>query len=247
MSAGNEITKNCRRLALEGLCNARDLGGFMTQDGKITKFHRFIRSEEATDLSDNDIKFLVNYNVNCSIDLRTKVQIEAKKSSLDGQKDIHYYRIDDLLVDIQKVEKKMYMKSFSANEWALILYDLLENQKKLFGKAISIMSDCSGGVLFNCYSGRNKSNLLAFILLKIAKVPDVDIVADYSTNEIYLKKRYKSLYDMEHYSIGFFNTPASAFENFIDMFNHKYHSISDYLLECGITESTAYSIYKSFV
>ena len=240
-------SRSCRRLVLEGLCNARDLGGFMTQEGKITKFNRFIRSEAVTELTVADLRFLVDYNIKYCIDLRTKVQIDSCKSSMEDQEFFKYYRIDDLLVDIQKVEKKMYMESFSADEWAIILFDLFENQKKWFGKAVDIISESSGGVLFNCYTGRNKSNLLAFILLKIAKVPDIDIVAEYSTNEVYLEKRYKSLFDMSHYSKDFFNTPASAFYKFIYMFNQKYPSINEYLRECGISEKKINCIYQSFV
>ena len=243
-SIGNN---SCRRLVLEGLSNARDLGGFMTLEGKITKFNRFIRSEEATELTEDDLRFLINYNVKHCIDLRTNVQIDARKSSFDSHKLFHYYRIADFLMDIHRVERIMYMKTFSSDEWALILYDLFENQKIWFGKAITIISECSGGVLFFCYTGRNKSNLLAFILLKIAKVPDIDIVAEYSTNEIYLKQKYRDLFDMEQYSTDFFYTPAHAFEKFIYMFNQKYHSINDYLLECGISENIIHKIYHSFV
>ena len=56
-------SRSCRRLVLEGLCNARDLGGFMTQEGKITKFNRFIRSEAVIELTVADLRFLVDYNI----------------------------------------------------------------------------------------------------------------------------------------------------------------------------------------
>lgn len=237
----------CRRIILDGLSNLRDLGGFMTEEFKVTKYGRFMRSEEPTMLTFSDIELLKKFNIRNCIDLRSYKQIHDKPSTFENQNGLAYYIIDTDLKEIQLTEKKMYRYDFTEAQWSDILFELFEQQKVWFGKAIKIIAKTEDGVLFNCYSGRNRSNLLAFILLKIAKVPDVDIIAEYSTNEIYLTDKYSILYDMELYSKDFFKTPGWAFKEFINTFNSEYESIEAYLLKCDVSENEIKKIYDSFV
>lgn len=238
---------NIRRIALNGISNARDLGGFMTEDGNVTKFHRFIRSEDPFCLSETELDWFVRYNVRYCIDLRSAVQIAQHESPFKKDTRFTYHAFASDLIDIKKTEVKMHSKFFTSEEWGAIFFELFENQKQWFGKAMNIIAQTEDGVIFNCYSGRNRSNLLAFMLLKIAKVPNVDIIAEYSTNEIYLNEKYNVLYEREIYSQGYFRTPSSEFEKFIKMFEEKYTSINQYLEECNVSVKTIEAIRKSFV
>lgn len=61
---------NWQRLPLEGVVNARELGGFPTSDGAQTRYHRFIRSDALVDATPADVEFLRNYGVRAVLDLR---------------------------------------------------------------------------------------------------------------------------------------------------------------------------------
>lgn len=61
-----------QKIPLENLQNTRDLGGFMTKDGRKVKSHRLIRSGDLKDATENDKKLLVDtYGLNMVIDFRT--------------------------------------------------------------------------------------------------------------------------------------------------------------------------------
>ena len=49
-----------QKIPLENLQNTRDLGGFMTKDGRKVKPHRLIRSGDLKDATENDQKLLVD-------------------------------------------------------------------------------------------------------------------------------------------------------------------------------------------
>ena len=81
-----------RRLPLEGLSNARDLGGYPVKGGGATSFRRFIRCEAPRDITDGDIDFLREYGVTVSIDFRGDSEIERHPSRLANVQGIEYRR-----------------------------------------------------------------------------------------------------------------------------------------------------------
>ena len=56
--------QNIIRLPLDNAYNVRELGGYYTKDKQITQWHRFLRSDDISQLTDQDIEFLLNYGVN---------------------------------------------------------------------------------------------------------------------------------------------------------------------------------------
>ena len=50
-----------QRLPLEGMANARELGGFPTADGGQTLWRRFIRSDALVDATPADVEFLTTW------------------------------------------------------------------------------------------------------------------------------------------------------------------------------------------
>lgn len=54
-------------LPLKGVPNPRDLGGYISADGRKVKTHRLIRTGKMYNLPESDIKYLANYGVNQEI------------------------------------------------------------------------------------------------------------------------------------------------------------------------------------
>ena len=68
-----------KRINLEGTINTRDLGGYEGFEGKHIVFNRLIRTDSLSQLTKNDINFLVdNYNPKWDIDLRSEDEIKKK-------------------------------------------------------------------------------------------------------------------------------------------------------------------------
>ena len=80
-------------LNLVSILNARELGGYQTEDGKRTKVHRFLRAAATDSLTEQDREALYTYGVRCVIDLRSTYEVSDHPSRLDGYKDIAYYHV----------------------------------------------------------------------------------------------------------------------------------------------------------
>ena len=61
-----------RLLNIQHGYNYRDIGGYPTPDGRITKWHKIVRSGNLAQLSIKDQAYLLNYGVICDVDLRSK-------------------------------------------------------------------------------------------------------------------------------------------------------------------------------
>ena len=66
-------------IKLEGAFNVRDLGGFITKDGRQIKAHRLLRSARLNHLTANDITQLTKiYHVGIDFDLRRPQEVAAQ-------------------------------------------------------------------------------------------------------------------------------------------------------------------------
>jgi|KBSSwiStaDraftv2_1062776.scaffolds.fasta_scaffold00488_3 protein tyrosine/serine phosphatase len=73
------MTTTRRWLELDGTVNARDLGGLPTVDGRVTAASRLIRSDNLQDLSESDVRLLVDeIGVRAVADLRTGVEVTSE-------------------------------------------------------------------------------------------------------------------------------------------------------------------------
>ena len=70
---------NGQRIVLEGVPNARDLGGYLTEDGRVIKTHKLIRSGALWNLTKKDQEILIReYEVKTDIDFRSHMEADQK-------------------------------------------------------------------------------------------------------------------------------------------------------------------------
>jgi len=56
--------------------NFRDIGGYPTNDGKMIKMHKAVRSGMLNPLSDDDLNYLNEYGVRVDVDFRSPSEQE---------------------------------------------------------------------------------------------------------------------------------------------------------------------------
>ena len=66
-----------RHLGLTGTYNTREIGGYPTKDGGMTRWRIFLRSDNMHALTDADKDALIDYGVRIVIDLRTTRETET--------------------------------------------------------------------------------------------------------------------------------------------------------------------------
>ena len=123
-----------RHLPMEGLENARDLGGYATADSGATKYGVYLRSELPENLTEKDIQLLKDYHVVRSLDLRGASETLTEPSDLSGVEGIEYLNIpmfDTAAAAGSESERKRPEppKDFKMPDWNVTYIRMLEDHK----------------------------------------------------------------------------------------------------------------------
>lgn len=238
-----------RRLPLMGLHNARDLGGYPTRYGKSTQFRRFVRSEVPKSLTAEDLSFLHNYGIRTSVDFRGPNELERHPNQLQAQDWISYRSCPTFnqQVAMGSSPEALKMKKLDAFvKWSEKYCEMLDMCQDWVKDTLEFMSDCPGGVMFNCTTGKDRTGIVSALLLSIAGVPDSDIVADYCVSQIYLVPVYEQLHSSlpathedgtVNFTDPFFCTEPENMALMMKYINDRFGSTEEYVQVCGVSLS----------
>ena len=231
-----------RRLPLEGLRNARDLGGYSTHDGGITRFSKFIRAESPKRVTEADIKFLKSYGVTDSIDFRGDAETKRSPSVFATSEDVVYHRCPTFDKQLAFAAGSISVSAFV--NWGEKYIELIERSRSWVCDTLTVMASSRGGVIYNCTTGKDRTGVVSGLLLGLAGVPDADIIADYCVSEIYLSDIYEDLlskhfahWSKEEASLDnpFFKTAPENMKTLLSHLRDNYGGVAEYLKECGVS------------
>lgn len=227
-----------RRLALSGTANTRDLGGYPTPGG-VTAWGRFFRSDAPIDLTEADIQALRQRGLTTHIDLRTAGEIQRRKSALEGLPGFEYHPVD-LCARMQMLpESEAGVPS---------AYFEMTCQSEPMARVFRIIAGAKDGVFFHCTAGKDRTGVVAAILLMLAGVGRADLLADYLLTTAYLREPLKKYLKTDPDVPAYIIVPKVEYmEGFLDQFNGAYAGARGYLESIGLSEEEIHSITQRLI
>lgn len=177
-----------RHLDWPGMYGVRDLGGLPTATGDTTRFGSLVRSEGLDRLEPSGWRDLYRYGIRTCIDLRSGFEVEARPYEVDvaGVVRISSPWEEGLLAD----EVFAGWATSGVLGSALYFERFLDRCPDRTADVLRAVADAGpGGVLFHCQRGRERTGLLAMVLLSLAGVPVDVIVADHLRTDELLRTR----------------------------------------------------------
>jgi len=181
-----------RLLTFPSLLNARDLGGYPTLDGGQTRWRSLLRSDDLAQLTPDGVRALADYGVQTVVDLRWSEEIVLNPSPISKQApQIRYVHIS-LLADTPAQWREL-SKDCEKEMWKCVVLEQARSELKQVLKSIS--SAPPGPLLFHCVAGKDRTGIIAALMLTLADVKPESIAYDYAEStqmlgDAYLK-RYK--------------------------------------------------------
>jgi len=200
-------------LNLSGVENARDLGGYVTEDGHKVKPGVLLRTAMLAGAKDTDIQTLLNtYHLKQVIDLRTTTEVtEAPDPKIEGVKNTELKVFNengsgnDSIAAVEALNAK-YDGSVQG------LVDMIENgvgtdglytavltseymQKVYHDFFELLLADPDGAVLFHCAHGKDRTGIAAVLLLTALGVDRETCIDDFALTNDFMKPAIDSVVD----------------------------------------------------
>ncbi len=224
-----------KRLPLENIKNARDLGGVPTIDGKVVNWGRFLRTATLDDISMNDIKTLKDYGVESIIDLRREGEIPFDSESHKNIKENFNFNHISLAPNEEFTQEQIQEIINREVSIGSTYRNLIDNFPKI-KQIMDVFANTDGITLFHCQEGKDRTGIIAMVLMGIANVARADIIADYEVSAAYLG--YVERYDQkEPYSVFRITNPYYMKEAY-EYIERKYKNFNEYLLYAKVDQET---------
>ncbi|CDZ58238.1 tyrosine-protein phosphatase [Neorhizobium galegae] len=167
-----------RLIALEGAHNVRDLGGYRTANGDLTRWRSVLRGDALHALSEADIDTLLDNGLTTVIDLRNAHEIAAEANPFAGHAEVRYHNTP-LFSALAPVE-------MMAN--AAVSFDMgdrycqaIDDCQPAIAEVLKTIADApEGAVLFHCSAGKDRTGVISALLLANAGVDEMTIIEDYA-------------------------------------------------------------------
>ncbi|WP_100486237.1 tyrosine-protein phosphatase [Sporolactobacillus pectinivorans] len=216
-----------RRVPLSSTLNTRDLGGYPTADGKVTKFGRIIRSGAPLILNKGDIALLKSLGVTAAIDFRSNTEIAKKPSAFEQSADFDYFHCPFLIGN----------KDPGSKDEVPSLYARIISDFSAIGQIMRIIAEQKGAVLIHCAAGKDRTGVVSALLLLTAGVGIDDILADYQVSYTYLRLEIRERMKRDTRLPSYFGRSDMEYmEKTLEQFSSTYGNVQKYLQTVGLTQ-----------
>lgn len=216
-----------KRLDIDNIKNARDLGGVPTLDHRSTKWHEFFRTASLDDINDADMEQLKKLNVSTIIDLRRINEIDFESESHKKIKENFDYHHISLAPD-REFRKEEIEKIISGKISVGQSYRNLIDHYVAVKEIVEVLARAEGSVLYHCQEGKDRTGIVSMIIMGLVDVARGDIIADYEISSAHLG--YIERYDEDEPFSVFRITDPYYMKEAYDYVIRKYGSFEAYLL-----------------
>lgn len=239
-----------RKVPASGMDNFRDMGGYKTAAGKVTKWGLIYRSDTFYKLKPEGYKYFSDMNMGYVFDLRNSLEVSKKPDpSVDG---ITYYhtqipdqppKYKDVSWETTESKQKFvssplaYSFYVDTNAYMVNEPKSIQTMKDVFQTALTAKGK---GLVWHCAGGKDRTGFVSAVFLAALGVPQETIVNDYLLTNEYRKEFDKQ--ELADVSKEFKGDPKSVagflaiqqsrpeyIQAGLNKINQEYGSIDNYL------------------
>lgn len=249
-SAGPDLD---RRIVFETVFNVRDLGGLSTADGHRIRSGQVFRADGVHRLRDADVEVARGLGLRTVLDLRTDLEVEHR-----GR-----FPVDELAVDWYHLpfltrpwsEDGLKASATTAVEFLTERYlDMLESGAGSLVRALEVIADGTPA-LFHCAAGKDRTGVLAAVLLGLCGVEGEVIAADYHLSSAamadfsrWLQVEFPEAADaMSDQPREYLECPPEAMLGFLAGVAERFGSMSGLTRHLGVDDATVAQVRATLV
>lgn len=222
-----------RRLDFPELLNGRDLGGCPTLDGDETRWRSLLRADDLAQLAPAGLSALAAFGVETVVDLRWPEEAHAHPSPVPrALPQVRYQRLS--LLTPSETEWNERSGDATKELWNCVVLEHVRDELREVLAAIAAAPP--GPLLFHCVAGKDRTGLIAALLLALADVVPAAIARDYAISSGNLRDGYLRRYpntNPEHI-LQVLHCPEEGAYNMLKFLAHA-GGVRAYLKEIGLS------------
>lgn len=212
----------------------RDLGGYLNAAGRPVPWRHFLRADSLHELDAGEAERLQFEGLRMVIDLRTAREVRDAPSKLEPLRGVEWVNLP--LFDALSPAALAEVDVPDGHPLLGMYVTALETRGPAICTILDRMSQPDEGiVLFNCTAGKDRTGIIAALLLGLAGTTSEDIIADYALTEDhiptlvaeFLARARANGGDVESYAT-LLESPAAAMAGMLAHIDGKYGSIMGY-------------------
>jgi protein-tyrosine phosphatase len=239
------MSEAIRHVPFEACFNFRDLGGYRTADGRRIGAGQIYRSDTLHRLTDADAATFRSLGIRTVVDLRSRTEVDDHGRIEIADSDFVWHNVpmsDEIkLAPRGPDQPPPDLANLSPGEsYAL----MTERYADSLGTVFTILSGPDAlPAVFHCTSGKDRTGIVAALLLDLLGVPDQTIIADYVLTE---EANDRSMVWIEAHEPDFAAYLAEIpyerraprpekIAGFLERFRAQFGSAEEFLVNVGIT------------
>jgi len=227
-----------RFLPLEGSLNFRDLGGRPTAGGRRVRWGRLFRADALHHLTERDVAHLREaVGLRTIVDLRSSSESDAPSPRLLAPP-VAYHRIP-------LFERDRSGEAPAGLGLDMLYFAMMGFAQPRIARVVELLAGSSEPAVFHCAAGKDRTGVVAAVVLGAVGVPDEEIVQDYACTRRSLDQIIERLRATAGYEYVFSELPPETLhaepdtmERLLGRVRQRWGSMRGYLLEAGLPEET---------
>ena len=232
-----------RKLDLRGCVNFRDLGGYPAGDGQRIRWRRLFRADGLSRLDEADCALLAELGLATVIDLRTVGEVEQRGRFPEHAFAVEYHHLP--LTDVLPPQDEL--ERYDEPAFVTSRYQQLFTQGSAsLARAVEVLAEPKAlPAVFHCSAGKDRTGILAALVLGFLGVPRDVIVEDYALSAEAMgalleriKEEYADAVDaVERYAPAVISVPAESMAAFLDALRDDHGTFEELARALDVTES----------
>lgn len=221
-----------RHIEFSNLCNFRDVGGYATADGRSIQWQRLYRADSLGWLAGDDLTTFRALRVRTVIDLRHPFEVERTGRVPDSEgQSYHNLPIEGRRWSVTPYSEEIGVARYLADRYLEVTEDGVENLRTALE---TIAKADNAPVVIHCAAGKDRTGVLAALVLSLAGVAEDDIVADYALTGL-ATERFVTDWRRRHPDApmwpGFGMAPAETMRFFLTDLAGRHGSVEAYVTD----------------
>ena len=231
-----------RHIDCEGAFNLRDLGGYETADGRTLRWRMLFRADGLHRVEGTALSAVHDLGCRTVLDLRTAEEVEGGQYRCDGVEVLHLPVLRDTWDAWTSVSEDQDPAAFLTDRYL----EMTEVGGTAIAEAFEILaSPARLPAVFHCTAGKDRTGVVAALVLAALGVEDEQIAADYALSGLAMDRLVAWFHQHRPEVAGqltgraglFLACPPEAIFRLLDELRSRHGGVRLYLGDIGVDRS----------